>query len=501
METVPYLRFFLYLFTKVKVVLILDGGPCYIFAGFPSPISDVQQTVVEDNKILPHCLHCVCDGGDRRLDDGFHLLDSSLEREDQRIVSADLPIDLAPLGNITCFFQLPGAGSLVNGRLFIQTSLSMTAVVDALVNAGVLQCPVDCLSPGCPPCCQLIFAVPSGRDGILSAVFCAVRILGQSLKALLCGFRWSEVQALVTDLVKILFLPAIAFGLLVFSGSETLFLVISDTEIFLFGLVLPCSIWIERAHSQQDIRRMLRSRSIDQVGVFTKLAAELQLPDYEEEIYRNLHRWTDNAENQEISLLALFMCGCEEKLIALFTDPAFRLILSFRQLHELFDCYSGGHAELYRKLLARDCDLYVKRACVRGIGNEGLTELSPLIEPYLTSDHMNLLIDSVRSAGKLRYRPPDDILRRHTSHREWSVRSVAVTALADIAPEACYEDLLRCLCDPEWWVRFHAAEALSRLRGHEDLMENVTGLGDRFAYEMMRYILERNALLGREVTA
>ena len=249
------------------------------------------------------------------------------------------------------------------------------------------------------------------------------------------------------------------------------------------------------------IRRMLRSRSIDQVGVFTKLAAELQLPDYEEEIYRNLHRWTDSAENQEISLLALFMSGCEEKLIALFTDPAFRLILSFRQLHELFDCYSGDPAELYRKLLARDCDLYVKRACVRGIGNEGLAELSPLIEPYLTSEHMNLLIDSVRSAGKLRYRPAEDIIRRHTSHREWSVRSVAVTALADIAPEACYEDLLRCLCDPEWWVRFHAAEALSRLRGHEDLMEDVTGLGDRFAYEMMRYILERNALLGREVTA
>ena len=249
------------------------------------------------------------------------------------------------------------------------------------------------------------------------------------------------------------------------------------------------------------IRRMLRSRSIDQVGVFTKLVAELQLPDYEEEIYGNLHRWTDNAENQEICLLALFMCGYEENLIALFADPDFRLILSFRQLHELFDCYLGDHASLYRKLLAQDCDLYVKRACVRGIGSEGLTELSPLIEPYLTSEHINLLIDSVRSAGKLRHRPAEDIIRRHTAHREWSVRNVAVTALADIAPESCYEDLLRCLCDPEWWVRFHAAEALSRLRGSEDLMEDVTELGDRFAYEMMQYILERNALLAREVTA
>lgn len=249
------------------------------------------------------------------------------------------------------------------------------------------------------------------------------------------------------------------------------------------------------------IRRNLRSRNMDQVGVFTKLAADLQLPDYEEEIYRNLHRWTENAENQEICLLALFMCGCKEKLIALFTDPGFRLILSFRQLHELFDCYTGDHTDLYRALMAQDCDLYVKRACIRGIGNEAAEELSPLLEPYLTSDHMNLLIDSVRSAGKLRYRPAEDVVRRHTAHREWSVRSVAVTALASIAPEGCYEDLLRCLCDPAWWVRFHAAEALSRLPGHEDLMEDVTRLGDRFAYEMMHYILERNTLLGQEVTA
>ncbi len=249
------------------------------------------------------------------------------------------------------------------------------------------------------------------------------------------------------------------------------------------------------------IRRNLKSGNIDHVGVFTKLVADLQLPDYEEEVYANLYRWTKSAENQEISMLALFLCGCRDKLIALFTDPNFHLILSFRQLHELFDCYAGDHADLYRELLARDCDLYVKRACVRGIGHENAVELSPLLEPYLNSDQMNLLIDSIRSVGSLRYRPAEDVIRQHTSHIEWIVRSVAVTGLASIAPENCYEDLLRCLCDSEWWVRFHAAEELSRLPGHEDLMEDVTRLGDRFAFEMMRYILERNDLLGQEVTA
>ena len=77
----------------------------------------------------------------------------------------------------------------------------------------------------------------------------------------------------------------------------------------------------------------------------------------------------------------------------------------------------------------------------------------------------------------------------------------AVTALAEMSPETCYEDLLRCICDPEWWVRFHAAEALYRLPGHPELMQDVQALGDRFAFEMMRYIRERSELLSQEVSA
>ena len=103
--------------------------------------------------------------------------------------------------------------------------------------------------------------------------------------------------------------------------------------------------------------------------------------------------------------------------------------------------------------------------------------------------------------NKLRYAEAAESIRQFTHHPQWSVRSTAATALARISPDSCYEDLLRCLCDREWWVRFHAAEALYKLPGHPDLMSDVQALGDRFAYEMMLYIVERDKLLSQEVVA
>ena len=251
----------------------------------------------------------------------------------------------------------------------------------------------------------------------------------------------------------------------------------------------------------EHIRNKLRSRNCDWVGVYTKLTAELRLTGFEDEVMANLHRWPKQADNQEIGLLAMFTCGSLDKLLTLFADPEFHLILSFRSLQELFACYTGDHRELCRELLGKSPDNYVTRACIHEIGNMDTDELCPLIIPYLQSDNINVLIDSIRSLGKLRYAEAAESIRQFTHHPQWSVRSTAATALARISPDSCYEDLLRCLCDREWWVRFHAAEALYKLPGHPDLMSDVQALGDRFAYEMMLYIVERDKLLSQEVVA
>ena len=242
----------------------------------------------------------------------------------------------------------------------------------------------------------------------------------------------------------------------------------------------------------------MRSRNEDAVGVFTKLIAELQVSGFEEDVFNNLYHAKNKVETQEISLLALFTCGCRDKLIHVFTDPGFRLVLSFRPVQELFMHYTGERRDLYEQLLGHACDGYVIRSCIHGIGAEGFEELCPLVMPYLDSDNMNLVTESIRTLGRLHYEPALEKIRAYTSHETWWIRSAAVTALASISPDTCYSDLMRCLCDREWWVRMHSAEALNSLPDHPDLLEAVAALGDCFAYDMMRYIRERGRILEKK---
>ena len=79
--------------------------------------------------------------------------------------------------------------------------------------------------------------------------------------------------------------------------------------------------------------------------------------------------------------------------------------------------------------------------------------------------------------------------------RQWEIRCAAVDALAVLDSKGCYKAILPCLCDPVWWVRFHAAEALALLPCRERLLEDVRKSGDRYAREMLQYIIERNLIL------
>ncbi len=243
------------------------------------------------------------------------------------------------------------------------------------------------------------------------------------------------------------------------------------------------------------VHKKIRSRNEDAIGVFTKLVADLQIPGFEDDVFANLYHVRNKVEIQEISLLALFTCGCRDKLIHLFSDRNFKLLLSFRPVQELFSHYAGDHQDLYGALLRLDCDGYVIRSCIHGIGNKGLVKICPLVMPHLDSDNINLVTESVRTLGRLHYEPALEKIRSYTSHEAWCIRSAAVTALASISPDTCFADLMRCLCDKEWWVRLHAAEALDSLPGHPELLEEVAALGDPYALDMMQYIRGRNNIL------
>ena len=53
-------------------------------------------------------------------------------------------------------------------------------------------------------------------------------------------------------------------------------------------------------------------------------------------------------------------------------------------------------------------------------------------------------------------------------HEQWVVRMAAAKALGRIGKRGELAALLDLLRDPIWWVRYHAAQALTRLHGHEE---------------------------------
>lgn len=107
--------------------------------------------------------------------------------------------------------------------------------------------------------------------------------------------------------------------------------------------------------------RKLSSADRDTATLLTKFIAELSVPGYTDTIVRNLLRYSDNADAQQIGMLALCVTAQEDALVQLLSDDAFKLILSFRTLQELFHAYSGDDSALYRRLLDSAKDLYVIR--------------------------------------------------------------------------------------------------------------------------------------------
>ena len=72
-------------------------------------------------------------------------------------------------------------------------------------------------------------------------------------KSLRLGSRRRHIHLLLADLVGILFLPTLILRRPELSGSKTAFFAVFHAEIFLLGLVLPLTLFIQRAHRQQNM--------------------------------------------------------------------------------------------------------------------------------------------------------------------------------------------------------------------------------------------------------
>lgn len=247
------------------------------------------------------------------------------------------------------------------------------------------------------------------------------------------------------------------------------------------------------------LRKQLDGRSMDSIILVVKLIGTLRLTQYTSEAVAQVYCYRSVTQMQHIGMLSLCLLGAGKELVAVCRDETIASLLSFRTLEELFRTYTGDREKLCCVLIDTAADLYIRRTCIKAIGEYSYVSLAEMVVPYLECDHFNARIDAIRTLGQLRYEPALDAIRSFARDERWEARVVSATALGSYGAETNFDALLALLCDKEWWVRYRAAEALVKYPDHAELLKRVEATGDRFANEMMRFALDKDTLMRGEV--
>lgn len=246
------------------------------------------------------------------------------------------------------------------------------------------------------------------------------------------------------------------------------------------------------------IRKLFDGVDEEAVALAVKLIGALQLANYTADVVTQIYCCRTTAQMQHVGMLTLCMLGAERDIVALCRDHTIASLLSFRTLEEIFSVYQGDLKRLCRKLITSASDPYIRRTCIKTIGEKKYEDLGDLVLPHLIHGHINTRIDAARTLGQIRYEMAHPYLVTGAADARWEMRAVVATALGAFDIAADEETLITLLCDREWWVRYRAAESLARTIDAARLMERVEQTGDRFALEMMRFAFEQLALMRGE---
>lgn len=258
---------------------------------------------------------------------------------------------------------------------------------------------------------------------------------------------------------------------------------------------------VDGAWYTKYLRQRLDHGSVDSVILVVKLAGVLGLQQYVPDIVNEIYTHRTNPHLQNIGLLSLCLLAAETELISICRDGSIASLLSFRTLEELFKVYTGNREVLCQRLIDSAADQYIRRTCVKAIGQNCYRSLAPLVLPLLNSPQINMQIDAVRTLGQLAYEPAYAQIVSMAKNARWELRAVVATALASYDVDQDAETLIDLLCDREWWVRFRAAEALTHCSDTEAILQRVMNRKDRYALEMFQFAINKQRLRNRKGVA
>jgi len=108
------------------------------------------------------------------------------------------------------------------------------------------------------------------------------------------------------------------------------------------------------------------------------------------------------------------------------------------------------------------------------------------LKGYLASDQADVVLAALRLA-----RSPAVLeqVRGHLGSADWRIRLQAVRALGELGDRSDVDRLRALLSDPEWWVRYRAAEALLSLPFlTEAELADLRNADDRYAADMLKQV-------------
>jgi len=117
------------------------------------------------------------------------------------------------------------------------------------------------------------------------------------------------------------------------------------------------------------------------------------------------------------------------------------------------------------------------------------SRVAPIMRGWLSSsDNPDIIMAALEYVDDERELP---WAKGAATHAEWRVRMAAAKALGRIGAASELNTLLDLLRDPVWWVRYHAAQALTRLHGMtpDELRLIREKARDSFAADMLAHAL------------
>ncbi len=280
------------------------------------------------------------------------------------------------------------------------------------------------------------------------------------------------------------------------------------------GVELLCRFIIEEKPTDEDtkllsilrcgkyrawMRKMLISGDMMLRILVIRLVGLLRISRFQQQILSLMLENRNNLNLQYTGLMAFSMIGNLDSIVNMCGEGLTKQ-LSYRSLKEICANYGGNDKNLLYEVLLESPDLYIRRIIVKNIGDEGFTNLSEYLLRMLDTPDVNLLCDIIRSLGQLRCKKAGKRIAGYARSDNWTLRNVAVVALANINARAYMPALLDGLRDREWWVRYNSANELCRHIPVDELAALAPTLDDRFAREILQFAIQETRMMEQEAS-